>query len=131
MIALILSLALIISMATSAMAENYRSSSINKALTSTSVYVNSCSNNCVKDRYQYSWNAPFNGASTSQRVVVRVYELNGDVRSATWVYSDISYTIHPYKIDYQKAEMTVYLGAKVDDRDTPPVTISGTFNANK
>lgn len=44
MIALILSLALIISMATSAMAENYRSSSINKALTSTSVYVNSCKN---------------------------------------------------------------------------------------
>lgn len=131
-ITLILSLALIISVATSALAGDPlpSSSAINKTLTSTSVYVNACVSNCAKDGNHYSWNAPFNGASSSQRVVVRVYELGGDVRSATWVYSDISYTKHPYKTTYQHSPMTVFLGAKVDDRDIPPITISGTFNAN-
>lgn len=128
-IALILSLALIISMATCAMAAT--STSVNKTLTSTSVYVNACDSNPKKAASSHSWNAPFNGASASQRVVVRVYELHGDVRSATWVYSGLSYTTHSYKSDYTNQEMTVFLGAKVDDRDTPPVTISGSFDANK
>ena len=130
-IALILSLALIISISTCAMADYPSSSSISKTLTSTSEYVNSCGSYCHKDGDHSSWNAPFSGASSSQRVVVRTYELQGDVRSATWVYSGISYTTHTYKTTYQKSEMDVFLGAKVDDRDTPPVTISGTFNANK
>lgn len=130
-ITLILSMALIIFIATSALADYPSSSSINKTLTSTSVYVNACDTYCTKDESHPSWNAPFNGASSSQRVVVRVYELYGDVRSATWVYSDISYTTHAYKSGCQNKKMDVFLGAKVDDRDTPPVTISGTFNANK
>lgn len=129
-ITLILSLALIISMAACAMADTTRTS-VNKTLTSTSVYVNACDNNPKKNGTSHSWNAPFNGASASQRVVVRVYELDGDVRSATWVYSSLSYTTHSYKSGFTNQEMTVFLGAKVDDRDTPPVTISGSFDANK
>ena len=128
-IAFILNVALVISIATCATADT--SASINKTLTSTSVYVNACSGNPTKAIGIGSWNAPFNGASSSQRVVVRVYELDQDVRSATWVYSDLSYTTHSYKSGYKNQEMIVFLGAKVDDRDTPPVTISGTFNANK
>lgn len=129
-IAFIISLVLIVSCFTCAMAYD-SSSSINKTLTSTSTYVNSCDDYCSKTGNYSSWNAPFNGTSSSQRVVVRAYELGGDVRSATWVYSDISYTTHSYKSGYANKSMTVFLGAKVDDRDTPPVTISGTFNANK
>ena len=100
-------------------------------LTSTSTYVNVTSPSCVvKKDDSTQWNAPFNGSSASQRVVVRIYKYGEDLVSATWVYSGISYTPHGYKTVYQDVRMDVFLGAKVDDRDEGPITISGTFNAN-
>ena len=126
----ILSLVMIISIAVTASAKT-----VSKTLTSTSTYINALADSTseTKSRNSSYWNAPFNEASDSQRVVVRVfqYQSGGTVVSSTWVYTGYSTTGHPYKSGLGSGqEYEVFLGAKVDDRDVGPITISGTFNPN-
>lgn len=128
----ILCLVLIVSIAATASASTI---SVSKTLTSTSTYVNALvkPSHTMKATGSSSWNAPFSGASDSQRVVARVYQYrsSGIVVSSTWVYTGYSTTSHPYKSGYGKGHSyEVFLGAKVDDRDVGPITISGTFNSD-
>ena len=126
----IISLLLVLCTAACAMAVT-----VSGTITSTSSYVNVTSSYATKTAGKTKWNAPFNGASSSQRVVVRVYQLNNtsSAASATWVYSGYSTTDHAYKTEFAKAteDITVFLAAKVDDRDEGPITISGSFNPNR
>lgn len=126
----ILSLVMIISIAVTASAKT-----VSKTLTSTSTYINALADSTFETKSESSsyWNAPFNGASDSQRVVVRVfkYQSDGIVVSSTWVYTGYSTTGHPYKSGWgEEHEYKAFLGAKVDDRDVGPITISGNFNPN-
>ena len=106
---------------------------VSKTLTSTSTYVNALNGggSVEKEDNYPKWNAPFYGASSDQRVVVRIYQYNDNVVSSTWVYSDYSTTAHPYKSNFQYQGINVFMGAKVDDRDEGPITISGAFNPNR
>ena len=128
----ILSLVMIISIAVTASAS---SKTISKTLTSTSTYVNALADSSyvTKSLSSSSWNAPFSGASDTQRVVARVYQYQsgGTVVSSTWVYTGYSTTGHPYKSGFGKNyTYNAFLGAKVDDRDVGPITISGHFNSD-
>ena len=113
--------------------QNVDPGTISKTLTSTTDYVNALTVSYINKASTYSyWGAPFNGSSSNQRAVVRIYEYgNPSPVSSTWVYSSLSYTKHPYKTGCQTDPMHVFLGAKVDDRDYAPLTISGNFYANK
>lgn len=106
---------------------------VSKTLNSTSEYVNALTVSYInKMSTCHYWNAPFSGASSNQRAVVRIYEHeNTHPVSSTWVYSSLSYATHPYKADCQYTQMFVFMGAKVDNRDYAPLTISGSFYANK
>ena len=135
-ISFILGIITVLTFVSSALAET-TSASISKTLTSTTQYYNALaatgddSPSIDKLATKANWNAPFYGASDSQRVVIRIYQKGVDVVSSTWVYSGYSSTTHPYKTTFQKKPMKVFLGAKVDDRDEGPITISGTFNSSK
>lgn len=63
---------MIISVATFAFANE--DATISGTLTSTSVYNNATLSYATKNKTKENWSAPFNGASNSQRVVIRVYE---------------------------------------------------------
>ena len=104
-------------------------SAVSGTLTSTTVYVRVT--DYVDKAANKSWNAPFYGASDYQRVVVRVYQKGNteSAVSATWVYSDYSTTSHSYKASFQSA-FKAFLGAKVDDRDEGPITVSGNFHSS-
>lgn len=108
---------------------------VSKTLTSTSTYVNALygGGSITRNNGYKKWNAPFYGASDSQRVVLRVYQLGNTetVASSTWVYSAYSTTSHPYKAGFQSGSIQVFPGAKIDDRDEGPITISGTFDPNR
>lgn len=122
---------MIISVATFAFANE--DATISGTLTSTSVYNNATLSYATKNKTKENWSAPFNGASNSQRVVIRVYEKDNTTyaASATWVYTMYSTSIHPYKVDFRDRSFSSFLGAKVDDRDVGPITISGTFHSSK
>lgn len=125
----------IISLISFALADyiNQDPGTISKTLTSTSDYVRSITQlNINKQSTHTSWNAPFSGVSDSQRAVVRIYESgNTSPVSSTWVYTETSYITHPYKYSCQTEPLHVFFAAKVDNRDEPPITISGLFYANK
>lgn len=126
----IISLVLVLCTAACAMAVT-----VSGTITSTSTFVNVTPSYATKYAGYTKWNAPFNGASATQRVVVRVYQLNNtsSAASSTWVYSGYSTTNHAYKTAFANLpnDITVFLAAKVDDRDEGPITISGSFNPNR
>lgn len=130
-IAFIICLVMIISLAACAFASD-ADATITGTLTSTSVYSNVTPSYATKTKSSSNWNAPFNGASDSQRVVARVYKIQDTTyaASSTWVYSAYSTTAHPYKANYTGI-FTAFLGAKVDNRDEGPITVSGTFHSCK
>lgn len=130
-IAFIISLIMIISIAAFALAD--ADATITGTLTSTSVYSNVTPSYATKNQNKKNWSAPFNGASNSQRVVARVYEADNTAyaASSTWVYTTYSTSTHPYKSDFKNRTFSAFFGAKVDDRDVGPITVSGTFHSSK
>ena len=125
-IALIMCLVVVLSIAAVASAAKLP---INRTLTSTSIYENATPGKYIdKSTSNKQWRAPFDGAQADKRVVARTYKKHADVTSATWVYTTKSYTYHPFKAGaVAQGHYEVFLGAKVDDRDIAPITISGRF----
>ena len=139
-IALIMCLVVVLSIATSAFAAP-RILGIRKTLIENAKYVNTAAGeqrSARKGKKQNTWKASFDGAQPNKRVVGRVFGYGsgngdgtgGEVVSATWVYSQKSDTWHPYVQRYQNyPSFEVMFGAKQDDRDNQIVTIDGKFYA--
>ena len=134
-IALIMCLVVVLSIAASAFAAP-RIISIKKTLTDNAIYVNTAggsNRSAKKSANQNTWKASFDGAQPNKRVVGRVYgyQSEGEVISATWVYSKRIDEWRPYVARYQYyPSFEAFFGAKQDNRDNQIVTIEGKFYAS-
>ena len=78
-------------------------------------------------QWHIEWDDNSNIAS-NRRAVIRVHE-GEEAASATWVYSTLSSSYHPYKSGFGNGDAMVELRGRLDNRDgaQAPLCLVGTF----